>query len=132
MHTSYGLGIQKSIGHKDFYVNGGDIQPGCILSDPLFIRCSHLRSIDLYAESITTKCSFKSVPCDSYSKIFLTIFLIFSYWTVINEILDNYKKGVCKCDPQMGCSSLGYRANLNNQQGDFYLMTNSKSPFCIE
>ena len=49
------LGLSEAIGHADFYVNGGDFQPGC--ND---IFCSHQRAQEFFLESIRSKtCFFK-------------------------------------------------------------------------
>ncbi|CAG9830865.1 unnamed protein product [Diabrotica balteata] len=46
-------GYKVPIGHVDWYVNGGDVQPGCPTLDvPDTDVCSHLRVNDLYVESI--------------------------------------------------------------------------------
>lgn len=34
LHTSY-LGYTSNLGHADFYINGGKIQPGCNAADGL-------------------------------------------------------------------------------------------------
>uniref|UniRef100_A0A6P7GBL5 Lipase member H-A-like isoform X1 n=1 Tax=Diabrotica virgifera virgifera TaxID=50390 RepID=A0A6P7GBL5_DIAVI len=47
------LGYKVPIGHVDWYVNGGNEQPGCpTLMMPETDVCSHLRVCDLYVESI--------------------------------------------------------------------------------
>lgn len=108
IHTDSELGIQDRIGHLDFYPNGGKKQNGCILRandlinpqlndekfkiiemriEPKgdiggFVSCSHSKSHQFYAESISM-CSFKSVKCSNYGEfilnnkvnLFLVIFL---------------------------------------------------------
>ncbi|XP_022113679.2 lipase member H-B [Pieris rapae] len=53
IHTdAFGLfprGIADAIGHVDIYPNGGDGQPGCVLSG----ACSHNRAWELFAASLT-------------------------------------------------------------------------------
>lgn len=99
IHTDAELGIQDPIGHIDFYPNGGKKQNGCFLRvDDLikpefnsekfeiiemriepkgdiggFISCSHSKSHQFYAESISM-CNFKATKCSNYSK--LLFFLI--------------------------------------------------------
>lgn len=91
IHTDSELGIQESIGHLNFYPNGGRKQNGCIFrtSDLLtpiinnkkfeliemriepkgdvggFLSCSHGKVNEFYAESISS-CHFKSAKCSSY------------------------------------------------------------------
>lgn len=77
IHTDAGIfGFPTSIGHVDFYPNGGiSPQPGCLISEvkrrspdsllePVF--CSHWRSYQFYAESVVKEDSFISVPCKSW------------------------------------------------------------------
>ncbi|KAJ3642557.1 hypothetical protein Zmor_025322 [Zophobas morio] len=55
IHTDVGyFGIMKPIGHVDFYVNYGSIQPGCP-SRQVDDNCSHARSNDYFIESINTQ-----------------------------------------------------------------------------
>ncbi|KAL1117639.1 hypothetical protein AAG570_003954 [Ranatra chinensis] len=63
IHTCGGyLGLMENICHADFYPNGGtDVQPGCSLAT--LGVCSHDRSYDIYAESITPTHLFPSLEC---------------------------------------------------------------------
>lgn len=58
------LGLSTSLGHSDFYPNGGMKQPGCGLD--LTGNCSHGRAYRFYAESISDN-KFISQECTSYS-----------------------------------------------------------------
>ena len=40
-------------------------------------------------------------------------------------LLENFEKGKCSCSSIYGCSSMGYRADSNAEQGDFFLNTNN-------
>ncbi|KAK3594254.1 hypothetical protein CHS0354_020436 [Potamilus streckersoni] len=118
IHTDgTGFGMKSSIGHVDFYPNGGINQPGCTasISDLLFklikgeikamkkgISCSHMRSVLMFTESINTKCWFFSFP---------------------NE-------NVVECDTE--CSIMGYDAPNGDPRGDRFLHTESSEPFCRE
>ncbi|XP_031341559.1 pancreatic lipase-related protein 2-like isoform X2 [Photinus pyralis] len=63
IHTSR-AGVSSPVGHADFYVNGGKVQPNCSSTD---VACSHRRSMELYLESITSNVGFKAFECDSVS-----------------------------------------------------------------
>lgn len=92
IHTDFELGIQDSIGHLNFYPNGGKLQTGCLSKLNLngtendaqeriemriepkgevlgVLSCSHGRSHQFYANSVS-KCGFKAVKCSSYCKLF--------------------------------------------------------------
>lgn len=68
IHTSGGmqivageLGIDRPVGHVDFYPNGGQKQPGC---KPLDLPCDHMRATAYFLESIRNKqCRFLSNFC---------------------------------------------------------------------
>lgn len=65
IHTNAGiLGFLFSIGHSDFWPNGGVTQPGCFGIDVGGL-CSHNRVFSLYAESLG-KNRFVAKKCDSY------------------------------------------------------------------
>ncbi|KAL3869628.1 hypothetical protein ACJMK2_042293 [Sinanodonta woodiana] len=119
IHTNTNaFGMKASVGHVDFYPNGGKKQPGCPkinlfdllikfykggfegVADILF--CSHRRSQLLFIESVNSECKFKSFPCKTC--------------------------GECKD----GCANMGYDAPDGNPRGDYYLSTNAETPFCSE
>lgn len=81
-----GLGMQKAIGHVDFYPNGGYDNPGCsqgmstyieqergsfFWGVQQFVSCNHLRSHQFFTESIMPKCPFVAITCDSYEVSFI-------------------------------------------------------------
>lgn len=64
IHTNGALlGFSDPIGDVDFYPNGGNKQAGCGLD--LVGTCSHGRSFQYYAESISSD-NFQAVQCGSY------------------------------------------------------------------
>nr|CAD7267387.1 unnamed protein product [Timema shepardi] len=67
IHTCAGLlGWVDPLGHADFYPNGGKLpQPGCGVD--VTGTCSHSRSHNYFAESITTTVGFKSELCADWS-----------------------------------------------------------------
>ncbi|KAK6188487.1 hypothetical protein SNE40_004652 [Patella caerulea] len=116
------FGMAKPIGDADFYPNGGKDQPGCKNTGGIILElltgnfnqlvsnvaCSHMRVIDLFAESINGGCTFNSFPCSSWS---------------------NYENGQCtSCGS--GCAVMGYHSNKQSR-GSFYLRTAAAEPYCI-
>ncbi|KAH1025755.1 pancreatic triacylglycerol lipase [Dendroctonus ponderosae] len=75
IHTDAGVfGFPASIGHADFYPNGGvALQPGCQpsylaqqrIADQVF-ACSHGRAWRLYAESVTNPRAFPATQCENW------------------------------------------------------------------
>ncbi|XP_070492810.1 phospholipase A1-like isoform X2 [Chironomus tepperi] len=62
IHTNGGnLGVKKSVGHCDFFVNGGSKQPGCLT--PI---CNHQNSWVYFQESVRDEQSFMARKCDAY------------------------------------------------------------------
>ncbi|XP_041358259.1 pancreatic lipase-related protein 2-like [Gigantopelta aegis] len=119
---SGGAGSKQQMGHVDFYVNGGEKQPGChngiggaltsLLSGGNLIKavaCSHSRSHNIYWESINTPCPFTSYPCRSY---------------------DEFEKGNCLTCGKQGCSQMGYYSDQYQARGKLYLNTRAQSKYC--
>ncbi|CAL4134943.1 unnamed protein product, partial [Meganyctiphanes norvegica] len=110
------FGLLDTIGHIDFYPNGGERQPGCSrLNDAAM--CSHSRSITYWLETIDTKFGQKE----------------FVSWPAVGDCqtYDDFTQGKCTiCDPS-GCPVMGF----NSQQlssylsARYFLKTNSTSPF---
>ena len=62
IHTNGGrLGVEKRVGHADFFVNGGNEQPGCLVD-----LCHHQRSWVYFQESVREDQIYMSRKCDSY------------------------------------------------------------------
>ncbi|KAL4237011.1 hypothetical protein ACF0H5_005395 [Mactra antiquata] len=116
-----GFGSTTLMGDVDFFPNGGKNQPGCKSAGKhLFklitgefkkfrkgIGCDHARARDLFIESITTSCSYQSVPCKN---------------------TEDFEMGRCACNGK--CIRMGYHANIGNPSGTYYLTTAAQSPFC--
>lgn len=115
MHTNSaslldgGLSFPVSIGHVDFWPNGGIVQPGCILtgSDILAIAtgCSHSRAHQYFAESINGG-RFTSIRCTSY---------------------DDFSAALCNGNPQ---DLMGLPISTS-ALGDYYLNTFDAAPFSM-
>ncbi|KAF4517958.1 hypothetical protein B566_EDAN005325 [Ephemera danica] len=103
IHTCGGwLGFGSSIGHADFYPNGGTAsQPGC--GTDVTGDCSHGRSHEFFSESIGSS-AFRARECNS--------------WTA-------YQNGNCNNN---AVGIMGNPSNTNTR-GDYYLATNANSPF---
>ncbi|KAG5898143.1 hypothetical protein JTB14_034000 [Gonioctena quinquepunctata] len=133
-----GLGMQESIGHIDYYPNGGTDQPGCTSGVVHYIKeangsffygvkkylsCNHMRSHELFLESLTVnpKCPFMTVECSSFQE---------------------FKNGNCfdcgrdkeKCLPFGFHGRKHYEKQLGNRLRHTsrvqYLITGATSPFC--
>nr|CAH0104972.1 unnamed protein product [Daphnia galeata] len=115
MHTNSaslldgGLSFPVSIGHVDFWPNGGIVQPGCILtgSDILAIAtgCSHSRAYQYFAETINGG-RFTSIRCTSY---------------------EEFDAGSCNGNPQ---DLMGLPVS-QSATGDYYLNAFSAPPFSM-
>lgn len=132
-----GLGMEKAIGHVDFYPNGGYDNPGCdqgmasyieqesgsfFMGMQQFLSCDHLRSYQFFTESIQPKCPFNAIECDSW---------------------ENFKAGNCfRCDHDHRCLPFGFpsqqaykRLAANGEIRSaapikMYLMTDARPPYC--
>ena len=102
-----GLGLMDAVGTADFYVNGGQDQPGCSIN-----LCSHNRAVDIYMESIKQSCSFLSYPCEPGN-------------TCISR---EYS-----CSSLLGetrCARAGYFSLVDGARGSYYTTTTAEAPYC--
>ncbi|XP_039770246.1 phospholipase A1 member A isoform X3 [Ornithorhynchus anatinus] len=63
------LGIRIPVGHVDYFVNGGQDQPGCGFSLTAgygYMICDHMRAVYLYLSALEAPCSLTAFPCTSY------------------------------------------------------------------
>ncbi|KAF2881203.1 hypothetical protein ILUMI_24968 [Ignelater luminosus] len=107
IHTNAGMiGFPISLGHADFYPNGGGIvQPGCELPNLIENKlshltgfCSHFLSNEFYIESVRNPTAFPATKCDSIAK---------NNSGTCRFVIDGY---------------MGFSAN-KSYFGDFYLAT---------
>ncbi|CAF4904967.1 unnamed protein product [Pieris macdunnoughi] len=66
IHTNIDVfGMSRAFGQVDFYVNGGEFQPGA-LPDPVCLAvCSHIKALEYYTHILQYPRSFIGVKCDS-------------------------------------------------------------------
>ncbi|XP_055976711.1 pancreatic triacylglycerol lipase [Sorex fumeus] len=122
-----GFGMSQTVGHMDFFPNGGEEMPGCqknILSQIVdiegiwegsrdFFACNHLRSYKYYADSILYPDGFSGYSCASYNI---------------------FKANKCFPCPAGGCPQMGHYADrfvgkTNAEFQKFYLNTGDASHF---
>ncbi|XP_074153429.1 lipase member I-like [Sminthopsis crassicaudata] len=121
---AHGLGISHSVGHLDFYPNGGRNQPGCptsIFAGLAYIKCDHQRAVFIFISTLATECNITAYPCNSYQE---------------------YRNGKCtKCE-DFGlnlCPTTGYYADhwkndiikRDHPHLEAYFDTSPKEPFCL-
>nr|XP_034372384.1 pancreatic triacylglycerol lipase isoform X2 [Arvicanthis niloticus] len=122
-----GFGMSQTVGHLDFFPNGGVEMPGCqknVLSQIVdidgiwegsrnFAACNHLRSYKFYTDSIVNPTGFAGFSCSSYN--------VFS----ANKC---FPCGSGGC-PQMGHYADRFPGKTSGLYQKFYLNTGDKSNF---
>ncbi|KAB1283104.1 Phospholipase A1 member A [Camelus dromedarius] len=116
------LGIRIPVGHVDYFVNGGQDQPGC----PIFIHagysyliCDHMRAVHLYISVLENSCPLMAFPCTSY-KAFLA-----------GHCLDCFNPFLLSC-PRIGLVEQGgVKIEPLPKEVKVYLQTTSKAPYCV-
>lgn len=113
------IGIQQPIGDIDIYPNGGDVQPGCALSDVVgyaggivdMLKCEHERAVHLFVDSLMNKDH-----------------LNFAYQCTGP---DRFKKGICLSCRKNRCNNMGYNAKKmrKRRNSKMYLKTRADTPF---
>ncbi|XP_072828463.1 pancreatic triacylglycerol lipase [Vicugna pacos] len=127
MIPNLGFGMSQTVGHLDFFPNGGKEMPGCqknILSQIVdidgiwegtrdFVACNHLRSYKYYSDSILNPDGFAGFSCASYSV---------------------FTANKCFPCPSEGCPQMGHYADkfpgkTKDVGQTFYLNTGDASNF---
>ncbi|XP_034244494.1 pancreatic triacylglycerol lipase-like [Thrips palmi] len=138
--TQLGFGIMQTVAHVDFYLNGGEFQPGCatpsvempssltdLISLPVtalneLVSCSHTRSYHVFTEAIAnTTCRFwghKTSVARQRLK-----------WrkSVAAEV--PVKEGPCRSGK---CVPIGLDTPDFPARGSFAVVTGSDSPYCLQ
>lgn len=113
IHTDAGrIGLGVSIGHADFYPNGGSlVQPGCdltSLADEKMIEqfgyCAHLRAWKFYAESVRNPKAFPSIKVNNMRR---------------------RRDGHFRFVPE---AFMGFSVSAQTR-GDYFLLTNGQVPY---
>ncbi|XP_053618478.1 lipase member H-B-like [Plodia interpunctella] len=66
VHTNIdGFGIADRLGHVDFYVNGGEFQPGDLIFNPCLTICSHVKSFLYWWQALVNPKMFIGIRCNS-------------------------------------------------------------------
>lgn len=102
-----GYGMAAPVGHVNFYVNGGEYQPGDVFWIPCDVLCSHIRSYSLWIAALQNPNSFVALKCDSVQE------------ARNKECFDKYP---------IVTNILGLNTD-RNVQGIFYLATHNNYPY---
>ncbi|XP_075857893.1 phospholipase A1 member A isoform X2 [Microcebus murinus] len=115
------LGIRIPVGHVDYFVNGGQDQPGCptsIYAGYSYLICDHMRAVHLYISALENSCPLVAFPCDSY-RAFLA-----------GQCLDCCNPFLLSC-PRIGLAEeSGIKIEPLPKEVKVYLMTTSSAPYC--
>ncbi|XP_020841534.2 phospholipase A1 member A [Phascolarctos cinereus] len=116
------LGIRIPVGHVDYFVNGGQDQPGCpsfIHAGYNYLICDHMRAVHLYLSALEDTCPLMAFPCASFKDFLL------------GRCLD------CADPFQHSCPRIGLleQGGINMEKPPkevkVYLLTTSKAPYCL-
>ncbi|XP_033259186.1 phospholipase A1 member A isoform X4 [Orcinus orca] len=116
------LGIRIPVGHVDYYVNGGQDQPGCptsISAGYSYLICDHMRAVHIYISALENSCPLMAFPCTSY-KVFLA-----------GHCLDCFNPFLLSC-PRIGLVEQGgVKIEPLPKEVKVYLLTTSTAPYCV-
>ncbi|XP_066097654.1 phospholipase A1 member A isoform X1 [Saccopteryx bilineata] len=116
------LGIRIPVGHVDYFVNGGQDQPGCptfIHAGYSYLICDHMRAVRLYISALEESCPLTAFPCASY-KAFLA-----------GHCLDCFDPFLLSC-PRIGLVEQGgVKIEPLPKEVRVYLLTSSRAPYCV-
>ncbi|XP_026961362.1 phospholipase A1 member A isoform X1 [Sagmatias obliquidens] len=116
------LGIRIPVGHVDYYINGGQDQPGCptsISAGYSYLICDHMRAVHIYISALENSCPLMAFPCTSY-KVFLA-----------GHCLDCFNPFLLSC-PRIGLVEQGgVKIEPLPKEVKVYLLTTSTAPYCV-
>ncbi|XP_032203669.1 phospholipase A1 member A isoform X9 [Mustela erminea] len=116
------LGIRIPVGHVDYYVNGGQDQPGCptfIHAGYSYLICDHMRAVHLYISALENSCPLVAFPCVNY-KAFLA-----------GQCLDCFNPFLLSC-PRIGLvEQSGVKIEPLPKEVKVFLLTTARAPYCV-
>ncbi|XP_047517186.1 lipase member H-A-like [Pieris napi] len=104
-----GYGMAAPVGHVNFYVNGGEYQPGDVLWTLCNILCSHIRSFTIWISALRNPHSFVGLQCDSVQQA---------------------REKLCYDREPIVTNVLGLNSD-RSRHGIFYLNTDNKYPYFL-
>ncbi|XP_026349863.1 phospholipase A1 member A isoform X1 [Ursus arctos] len=115
------LGIRIPVGHVDYFVNGGQDQPGCptfIHAGYSYLICDHMRAVHLYISALENSCPFVAFPCVNY-KAFLA-----------GQCLDCFNPFLLSC-PRIGLmEQSSVKIEPLPKEVKVFLLTTAQAPYC--
>ncbi|KAJ8666953.1 hypothetical protein QAD02_008615 [Eretmocerus hayati] len=118
-HRRFNLGLREDLGHMDFYVNGGVVQPACIKTGRILEEeiCSHKLARSYFIESIAGSLSKR---CE---------FMSFNWNGSHTHAMENFDlmrmNGSCQDCPRMGID-----APAHYYPGRYMVFTGAETPYC--
>ncbi|XP_049733192.1 phospholipase A1 member A isoform X1 [Elephas maximus indicus] len=116
------LGIRIPVGHVDYFVNGGQDQPGCptfIHAGYSYLICDHMRAVYLYISALESSCPLMAFPCASYEAF------------LAGHCLDCFNPFLLSC-PRIGLvEQSGVKIEPLPTEVRAYLLTTSRAPYCV-
>ncbi|XP_005327680.2 phospholipase A1 member A [Ictidomys tridecemlineatus] len=123
IHTdSDNLGIRIPVGHVDYFVNGGQDQPGCptfIHAGYSYLICDHMRAVHLYISALENSCPLMAFPCASYQDF------------LAGNCVDCFNPFLLSC-PRIGLGDQsGIKIEPLPKEVKVYLLTTPTAPYCV-
>ncbi|XP_007983888.2 phospholipase A1 member A [Chlorocebus sabaeus] len=116
------FGIRIPVGHVDYFVNGGQDQPGCptyFYAGYSYLICDHMRAVHLYISALENSCPLMAFPCDSYAAF------------LAGHCLDCFNPFLLSC-PRIGLVEQGgVKIEPLPKEVKVYLLTTSNAPYCM-
>ncbi|XP_075927418.1 phospholipase A1 member A-like isoform X1 [Petromyzon marinus] len=116
------FGLRQPVGHVDFYVNGGDDQPGCGGFGYQSMICDHMRAVRLWLSSLRSPCELRAFPCDSVAAL------------AAGRCLECRTERTASC-PRLGLHSVDAvrdpKTWPDNSTLTLHMLTGHSPPYCV-